>query len=226
MTRRFPAKARADSILYSKQWDFPLLAARDDLRAAGAEPDAALLAAMATYIELLLRWNRKINLTAITDVEEIVYRNFVESFSGAWCLEGPTGRYCDVGSGAGFPGLALKLVRPGWHVTLLEPTGKKVAFLAEVARALKLTGVEIQTKRWQESSIPPTTLDAVTARALGDYEELAEWAHSRLKSRGRLILWVGAEYAESTLRALPGWDWQMQSSPGSRARVLLIGRRL
>jgi len=203
-----------------------LLAARDDLRAAGAEPDAALLAAMAAYIELLLRWNRKINLTAITDVEEIVYRNFVESFSGAWCLEGPTGRYCDVGSGAGFPGLALKLIRPGWHLTLLEPTGKKAAFLAEVARSLRLKEVEVQTTRWQESQIQPGTLDAVTARALGGHEELAEWAYRCLKPGGRLILWVGSEDAEGVLRALPGWDWQMQSSPGSRERVLLIGLRL
>src|SRR5208282_515753 len=163
MKHRLPARAKPESILYSTQKDFSLLAARDDLRAAGAEPDAALLAAMAAYIELLLRWNRKINLTAITDVEEIVYRNFVESFSGAWCLEGPTGRYCDVGSGAGFPGLALKLIRPGWHLTLLEPTGKKAAFLAEVARSLRLKEVEVQTTRWQESQIQPGTLDAVTA---------------------------------------------------------------
>ena len=224
MTRRFPAKAKAESILYSKQRDFALLAARAELRAAGAESDAALLAAMAAYIEMLLRWNRKINLTAITDVEEIVYRNFVESFSGARFLEGPTGRYCDVGSGAGFPGLALKLIRPAWHVTLLEPTAKKAAFLAEVARALKLTGVEVQTRRWQESKILPGSLDAVTARALGGYEELAEWAHGRLKPGGRLILWVGSEGA-GEIRALPSWDWQMQSTPGSRERVLLIGLR-
>ena len=195
------------------------------MRAAGAEPDPALLAAMATYIELLLRWNRKINLTAITDVEEIVYRNFVESFYGARHLEGPAGQYCDVGSGAGFPGLALKLIRPGWRVTLLEPTAKKAAFLSEVARALKLSDVEVLTMRWQEAKIQPGTLDAVTARALGGYEKLAEWAHDRLKAGGKLILWVGAEDAEQ-IRSLPGWDWSTEPSPAARGRVLLVGARL
>jgi len=213
------------NLLQSKQEKVAVLAAMGDLKAFGVEPDAALLANLASYIELLLRWNRKINLTAITDVKEIVYRNFVESFAGAWCLEGPTGRFCDVGSGAGFPGLALKLVRPGWHATLLEPTVKKAAFLSEVARTLRLKDVEIQTTRWQSSRIQPGTLDAITSRALGCREELAQWAHGCLKPGGRLALWAGVEDADRILRGLPNWDWQKQASPGSRKRVVLVGVR-
>jgi len=195
------------------------------LRDAGVEPGAPLLQSIATYIELLLRWNRKINLTRITDPQEIVTRNFAESLLAAQWLPDVVGRMSDVGSGAGFPGLALKLVLPRWHVTLIEPTAKKAAFLAEAARTLGLKDVEIERCRWQESKVLPSSIDAVTSRAVGGYSELEEWAKTRLKQSGKLILWLGARDAEE-IRGRGGWHWDMQVVPRSRERVVLVGTGL
>jgi len=211
-------------LLTSKLIEERLAARRDVLRASGIDPTPALLVAMAAYIELLFRWNQKINLTAITDLEEIISRNFAESFFGARWLGPEAGRYCDVGSGAGFPGLALKLVRPAWHATLLEPTVKKAAFLSEVGRTLGLRDLAVESARWQDSRIEPGTLNVVTARALGGYDALVEWAQSRLKSEGRLLFWVGAQDARE-IKALAGWTWQTEAMPGARESVLLVGSR-
>ncbi len=192
------------------------------LESAGIDPAPALLDAIATYIELLLRWNRKINLTAITDPREMLVRNFAESFLAARWLRGATGRLCDVGSGAGFPGLALKLLLPDWDVVLIEPNAKKCAFLAEAARVLGLRRVEVERCPWEQSLVPAHSLDAVTSRALGGYAELASWAHQKLLPGGRLILWLGAHVAAEMCR-VEGWRWEQEAVHGSRERVLMVG---
>jgi 16S rRNA (guanine527-N7)-methyltransferase len=195
------------------------------LRSAGIEPDPALLARVAQYITLLLRWNAKVNLTAITDPEDIVRRHFEESFfASPWLGEGP-GLLCDVGSGAGFPGLALKLVRPNWRMRLYEPVAKKAAFLKEVARSLELHDVEVCRERWQEARLDAKSVDAVTARALGRYSELVTWAARVLKPSGKLLLWVGAAEA-AALRGKSGWRWESHELPGTRESVLLVGGQL
>ncbi len=101
------------------------------------------------YLELLLRWNSRINLTSVRDARECVTRHFGESLylSRFVHLEG---RLLDIGSGAGFPGLALKITFPKLHVTLLEPAGKKRAFLKEVARACEMDLVEVRSERLSE----------------------------------------------------------------------------
>ena len=215
----------ANVVLHSKHIGEAVIGNRDLLRAAGIDPTPALLQSVATYIELLLRWNRKLNLTAITDPREIVTRNFVESFLATRWLQQSEGRLCDVGSGAGFPGLALKLVLPRWNVTLMEPTTKKAVFLTEAARTLGLQNVEVDRCRWQESSLPPSSVDAITSRAVGGHQELAEWAKDRLKPSGKLILWLGANDAEGAKR-FTGWNWELQAVAGSRERVIAVGVHL
>lgn len=213
---------RGQSILTSKYIREAVASRGETLRRAGLHPVPALLDSISAYIELLLRWNSKINLTAITDPDEIVSRNFAESFLALRYLGSEVGRLADVGSGAGFPGLALKLALPRWSATLVESSRKKAAFLSEAARTLHLDHVTVECARWQESKIPPASLDAITARALGDYEELAGWARSKLNPSGKLLLWVGASDAVR-LRSLPEWNWQAEEVPDSRERVLLIG---
>lgn len=195
---------------------------RERLRAAGIQPAPALLEAISSYCDLLLRWNRKINLTTITDPLEILERNFVESFYGALWLTDESGVLCDVGSGAGFPGLALKLVRPGWDVRLYEPNQKKAAFLAEVARQLRLTGLDVVRERWGDVDLPASSLDAVTARAVGSYEAIAHKAWPALGRSGKLLLWIGAADVERISR-MAGWRWETKQVPGSRGRILLAG---
>src|SRR5713101_6682500 len=95
------------------------------------------------YIEILLAWNEKVNLTAIRDPLEILYRHFCESMYASVAVPVENGRLADVGSGGGFPGLALKIIRPNLDVFLVESNIKKVAFLAEVIRELGLRGAQV-----------------------------------------------------------------------------------
>jgi 16S rRNA (guanine527-N7)-methyltransferase len=219
--RRKPANTR--ELLSSKYIREAVRCHQDALHAAGVDPSPALRDSISLYIEMLLRWNRKLNLTAITEPREIVSRNFVESFLAVRWLPADDGQLCDVGSGAGFPGLALKLVRPHWRVILLEPTAKKAAFLAETARSLGLRDVQIERCRWQESKLAPASIDALTSRALGGYRELVVWAKDKLRAGGRVIFWVGS-YDADGLELLGGWQWERSAVPGTRERVLLMGR--
>lgn len=95
-----------------------------------------------TYLELLLKWNRKMNLTALRAPEEIISRHFLDSLLLIPYLP-EKGRLLDIGSGAGFPGLPLKIARPGLSVDLAEATDKKVSFLKEVIRCLGLQGIRV-----------------------------------------------------------------------------------
>src|SRR5712672_4409877 len=94
--------------------------------------------AVQRYMAMLLAWNEKVNLTAIRDPLEMLYRHFCESMYAAFAVPLEAGRLADVGSGGGFPGLALKIIRPKLQVFLIESNVKKATFLAEVVRELAL----------------------------------------------------------------------------------------
>src|SRR6266851_4493562 len=100
------------------------------------DPPATLLSRLSTYLDLLLKWNARTNLTAIRDPEEIVRRHFGESLFAAQHLDPATPTLLDFGSGAGFPGLPIALFHPGIQVTLAESQNKKAAFLREAVRSL------------------------------------------------------------------------------------------
>lgn len=184
------------------------------------------LASISRYAALLLRWNQSISLTTVEDPEEIIARHFGESIFAASLLPLDSGRLADVGTGAGFPGLALKIARPELLVTLIESNRKKCAFLAEVQRELHLTGVEIKRIRYEDSDIEPRSIDFLCARALGNYGSLLRWAKGVLSPAGRVALWVGLE--DSVLISkTPGWSWDLPVSiPGSARRAILVGRPL
>src|SRR6266487_5426379 len=88
------------------------------------------------YRQELLDWNTRMNLTAITDPGEVMIKHFLDSLSLLMAFDAPEARLLDIGAGAGFPGLPLKIVHPQWHVVLLEATGKKVKFLQHIIEAL------------------------------------------------------------------------------------------
>lgn len=180
------------------------------------------------YLDLLLRWNRKINLTAIETPEECVTRHFGESFliSKAVPLNG---RLLDIGSGAGFPGLAVKLIAPTLEVVLLEPVSKKRAFLKEIARACGMSSVQILGERLEEfvQTQNPSSFDLVTMRAVGDLESLVPKAKVLLKGGGRLCLWVGGKQIHGIREANASLDWQNPLTlPLSHDRFILIGLRV
>src|SRR2546430_6701184 len=111
----------------------------EGLRQLGLELNGLQLEQFLRYRQELLDWNTRFNLTAITDPEEVLIKHFLDSLSLLIAYDRPGARLLDIGAGAGFPGLPLKIVRPQWHVTLLEATGKKVKFLQDMIEHLQLT---------------------------------------------------------------------------------------
>jgi len=189
----------------------------------GLSPAPALAEAIRQYMELLLRWNQKISLTSITEPREILRRHFAESMFAARAIPIMRGRLVDIGSGAGFPGLALKLVAPALEVTLIEPNMKKSVFLAEVARTLGLAGVRIISKRIEELRDLEGSADFVTCRAVRPDKRLLAWTWKALAADGKFVLWVGSEDA-AALRKENQWRWQAPIAvPKSIGRVLLVG---
>jgi len=180
------------------------------------------------YLHLLLRWNQKINLTAIRDPEECVTRHFGESLFIVRDLE-LYGSLLDIGSGAGFPGLALKIAFPTISVTLLEPTAKKRAFLKEAARTCGFDQVEVRGERledWTRAS-PAPTFDFVTMRAVGNLGALVPLAAQRLKSNGCLLLWLTQDQAAQLANIECDLAWsEPLPIPLSRSGIISRGTRL
>jgi len=188
---------------------------------------SAQVGCLLTYLDLLLHWNRKINLTAIRSPEECVTRHFGESlYLARWIkLEG---RLLDIGSGAGFPGLALKIVFPTLAVTLLEPVAKKRAFLKEVARACQMDSVEVRSERLEDFIRRglPVAFDYVTVRAVGKLERLVQGAARLLRLGGGLCLWVSREQAASLIGAEEWFHWEQPIPlPLSHRREIRVGIR-
>ena len=226
---------------------------------AGGEPavlSPAQLLSISTYIDILVRWNTRINLTAIRDPEDIVTRHFGESFFAARNLYpvsssvssvppvvrdfepavtlgefypvSPVFRdfefadsVADLGSGAGFPGLPIKLWAPHISLTLIESNHKKAAFLREVTRALTLTGVNIQNARAESIT---ETFDVVTLRAVERFESILPIAAALLAPVGRLALLISSAQQDQARSTLPNLTWSNPTPvPHSRSRIVLVG---
>ncbi len=142
------------------------------------------------YQRELLAWNARFNLTAITDSESVQVKHFLDALSLLVAYDRPQARLLDIGSGAGFPGLALKIVRPAWEVTLLEATGKKVTFLRHIIEILGLDGIVAIQGRAEELAHQPTyraAFDLVTARAVASLSTLLEYSAPYCRVGGSLI---------------------------------------
>ena len=143
------------------------------------------------YRQELIEWNGRFNLTAIRDPAEILFRHFLDSVSLLMAFDQPQARVLDIGAGAGFPGIPLKIMRPRWQVVLLEATGKKVTFLRHVIETLKLQGIEaIQGRAEELAHKQPyrASFDLVTARAVASLPILLEYAAPYCCVGGRIIL--------------------------------------
>jgi 16S rRNA (guanine527-N7)-methyltransferase len=190
------------------------------------EADAEQVLCIQRYIALLLKWNEKINLTAIREPLEILYRHFCESMYAADAVPLKRGRLADVGSGGGFPGLPLKIIRPELEIFLVESNIKKATFLAETIRELELEGARVIVSRYQDLSEEVTPLDVVCSRAVGEFGGFLEWAGSREVSANQVVLWIGGGDLELAKKE-PGWDWRDPIAiPQSLRRFLLVGKRI
>lgn len=148
------------------------------------------------YARLLCEWNEKINLTAITEPAEIEEKHFLDCLLPAKLVD-IGGKVVDVGSGAGFPGMVLKVFCPDLQLTLMEPTGKRVAFLQELTQKLGLKveivkerAEEAAKKRWREQ------YDFAIARAVAALPVLCEYCLPLVKPGGRFLAMKGEAKAE------------------------------
>ncbi len=192
----------------------------------GVAATPALCLAIQKYVSVLLRWNEKIALTTITDPVDIVRFHFGESMFGGLAVPIKEGRLADVGAGAGFPGLPLKLLRPSLDLVLIESNAKKASFLSECIRELNLSGVEVYRGRFEEVKSEEFRFDFVTTRALGGYSDLINWSQRQLTLGGSLVLWIGERDAME-IRKSSNFNWHAPVPiAGSDRRVLLIGTQV
>jgi 16S rRNA (guanine527-N7)-methyltransferase len=183
------------------------------------------VAAIQRYMAMLLAWNEKMNLTAIRDPLEVLYRHFCESMYAAAAVPLKTGRLADVGSGGGFPGLALKIACPELQVVLIESNVKKATFLAEVVRELGFSDARVLVSRYEELGEEIAPLNFVCSRALGEFAKFLGWARSERVAAEQAILWVGGRDMEE-VKKVGGWSWKEPIAiPHSLHRFLLVGVR-
>jgi len=216
----------------------------DDCHSERSEESAVLsstqLIYISTYIDILLRWNARMNLTSVRQPEEIVSRHFGESLFAARHLfpnvretearaDDPAQaepesavHVVDLGSGAGFPGLPIKIWAPRVQLTLIESNQRKAVFLREVSRALTLTDVNVFAGRAED--YPDAQADVVTLRAVERFEAALPLAVRLAKNQGRLALLIGQAQFELVGKRTPKVRWsQPVQVPLSLNRILLLG---
>jgi len=150
------------------------------------------------YQELLLEWNEKINLTAITEENDIITKHFIDSL---YCLKyiNVNDKVLDVGTGAGFPGIPIKIVSHETKVTLLDSLNKRIVYLNDVISKLGLKNVEAIHGRAEELGVENEyreQFDIVTARAVANMKVLSEYCLPFVKVNGKFVCMKGSEYKE------------------------------
>lgn len=154
------------------------------------------------YAQLLQEWNEKMNLTAITEWEEVLEKHFYDSLVPFTGMTLDAVHLCDVGAGAGFPSLPLKIMNPQLKITILEPLNKRVVFLKEVCRQLQLDQVECLNVRAEDYAREHReAFDLVTARAVANLRVLSELCLPLVKKNGKFIAMKGAAGFEEQIQA-------------------------
>ena len=178
------------------------------------------------YLELLTKWNKAYNLTAIVDAEEIAVKHFEDSLSPLPFLPKPC-RLLDVGCGAGFPGIPLKIERPDLEVVLLDSRLKKIQFCETVIRELKLENIRAVQGRAEDPKIKKDLgeFDVVISRATTSIEKFLALAENYLKTGGVVIAMKGPdwekEYSPQDKWELCGVkDYELKNNMGKRALLL------
>lgn len=174
----------------------------DGLARLGLDAGVGARQAMLNHLEMLARWNRTMNLTAVADPLRAVIVHVLDSLSIAPHLAGP--RVIDVGSGAGFPGLPLAFLRPDLEFTLLDSRDRKLRFVSEVLRATGTANVTLANER-VERYFPAGKFDTLVARAFSSLADLVRLARHLVAPGARLLAMKGA-HPQAELDALAGPD--------------------
>lgn len=169
---------------------------KEKLNAVGIEPTDTMIQQFARYEALLLEWNERMDLTAITEPSLIEERHFLESLSVLRLVPNPKGRWVDVGSGAGFPGIPLAIVRPELQLVLVDSLKKRVTFLEEVITELHLTQVTAIHARSEDlfrtGGVWRETFDGAVSRAVAPLSTLLEYVLPGVRVGGIFIAMKGS----------------------------------
>ena len=177
----------------------------------GKQVDAAATGKLLAYVTLLERWNRTHNLTAIREPERMITHHLLDSLAVLPFLPArPALRLIDVGSGGGLPGIPLAIVRPDWHVALLDSNHKKAVFLQQAVIELPLANVEVIAGR-AEDFVPAAHFDIAISRAFSDLALFVNVAAGLLSTQGKFIAMKGV-YPHEELAQLPS-DVRVEHSP-------------
>ena len=187
------------------------------------------------YYELLVEWNSFMNLTAITEFDQVITKHFLDSLLFASQPE-VAGRMVDVGAGAGFPGIVTKIFKPELELTLMEPTGKRVDFLKYACAQLGLTGVEFAKERAEEAArkVWREQFDLASARAVAALPMLAEYCLPLVKVGGNFLAMKGASgeeeltAARGAIKKLGGEYRETRTLhlPGGDTRTLILCKKI
>lgn len=196
----------------------------------GVELTPSMSGLFMRYLSELKAWNRKINLTSLRDDRDIVIGHFLDSISAARFMPG-SGRLLDIGSGAGFPGIPIKIVSPALEVTLLDSSHKKVTFMREVIRALGLAGAAAVWGRAEDegNGIERRGFDRVITRAVGPIPDILRLSEPYLAPGGMIILMRGKRGGEEWGLAGKGLEGKFRLAErsdftlpfGGQSRVIL-----
>jgi 16S rRNA (guanine527-N7)-methyltransferase len=178
------------------EFESPALDRRIDARAraCGLTLTDEALARLAEHVRLVLRFNEELHLTTITEPEELLERHLGESFEGAALIPGDrTGTLLDLGSGNGYPGVAIANARPGLAAVLTEASRRKAAFLRHVVAASVPGGDVFEGQVQRAPDLRDLTVDVLATRAMGAWEKIVPRMHAALTPGADVLVWAGAD---------------------------------
>jgi 16S rRNA (guanine527-N7)-methyltransferase len=184
---------------------------KQGIRALGLLASDSQTSAFMTYLSELKKWNKAYNLTAINKDADIVIKHFLDSLLYLKAMPEDKIKIADIGSGAGFPGIPLKIVRPEMQVYLIESSRKKCVFLRHIIRMLHLKDTEVIEKRVEEVRVNQELsepVDIAVSRALFDIDKFLKKAGAIVKENGSLVLNKGPKIEEE-LKALKGIRYEL-----------------
>jgi len=197
---------------------------------AGLYPDDGLVAALTEYYELLSRWNRKINLTALSNVDDAIDRLMLEPLAAARHLPEGTQRVMDIGSGGGSPAIPLKLATPSVSLTMVEVKVRKSAFLREAIRHLSLAETHVENARYEELLVRPELhehYDLLTIRAVRVQPKTLMSLQAFIRPLGTLMLFRGADGNRETESLIPMLNYEatLPLLEATQSRLTLLSKR-